>query len=354
MKKYNPKIVYAVLLALSGTPDLALAGPFVSGGSAPSVQSQPASPFVSGGSAPQCGTAGNPPCQPDSVTPSWTPPLASPAITSSGVLTAFLATGLSQSNPNSPQPPPPSCTAQGKYGGPGTSTGTYVWSGVDNTGWVLTGADCATSGEPPTSCPSGSDTGEDGSSPGSYTWNGSSWAGYGPTCTDAPQDAAQAAAALVAQQAAAQAAAALAAQQAAAAQQATALVATSAPTAAPYVAPTAAPAPYVAPTAAPAPVLESYSCSGYSGGGIGQGAGTLYPVCSTSLATAGAFTGPPVSSVLNVPATPGNVLSHATSTQEGSNTMSFAAMTPGATLTFTCYTPKTGFCVYSGSSTVPG
>ena len=239
---------------------------------------------------------------------------------------------MSQANPNSPQPPPPSCTTQGKFGGPGTSTGSYVWSGSDNTGWVLTGSNCATSPEPPTVCPSSSDTGEDGSSPGSYSWNGSTWAGYGPTCTDASADAAQAAAAqAAAQQAAAQQASALVAANNAAAQQA-------------------------ATQQAATPVLKSYSCSGYGGNGAGKGAGTLYPVCSTSLSAADAFTGNPVSSVLYNPynpGTPGNILQPATSTTEGSTNMYFDGLPSGSTLTFTCYTPKTGYCAYSGSPTVP-
>ena len=113
---------------------------------------------------------------PQSENPIWTPPLASPSVTSSGILSAFYSSSFLQSNPNSPQPVAPACT----YGGPGTSTGSYVWSGSDNTGWVLQGADCATSAQPTAaSC-------QYGGSAGSYTWNGSSWVLSGQSCNAPP------------------------------------------------------------------------------------------------------------------------------------------------------------------------
>ena len=124
-------------------------------------------PFVCGGSV----TINS---MPQSENPIWTPPLASPSVTSSGILSAFYTSNMSQANPNSPQPVAPSC----QYGGPGTSPGTYVWSGSDNTGWVLQGADCATSAQPVASC-------QYGGSPGSYTWNGSSWVLQGGNCAPA-------------------------------------------------------------------------------------------------------------------------------------------------------------------------
>ena len=56
----------------------------------------------------------------------------------------------------------------------------YVWSGSDHTGWVLTGADCATSAQPTAaSC-------QYGGSAGSYTWNGSSWVLSGQSCNAPP------------------------------------------------------------------------------------------------------------------------------------------------------------------------
>ena len=71
---------------------------------------------------------------PQSENPIWTPPLASPSVTSSGILSAFYTSNMSQANPNSPQPSVAPCPAG--YSG---SNGTYQWSGSDNTGWVLTG-----------------------------------------------------------------------------------------------------------------------------------------------------------------------------------------------------------------------
>ena len=59
---------------------------------------------------------------PQSENPIWTPPLASPSVTSSGILSAFYTSNMSQANPNSPKPVAPAC----QYGGPGTSTGSYV------------------------------------------------------------------------------------------------------------------------------------------------------------------------------------------------------------------------------------
>jgi hypothetical protein len=49
-------------------------------------------------------------------------------------LSAFLATNLSQTNPNSPRPTVAPCKSG--YSG---SNGRYHWSGKDNTGWVLIG-----------------------------------------------------------------------------------------------------------------------------------------------------------------------------------------------------------------------
>ena len=66
-------------------------------------------PFVCGGSV----TINS---MPQSENPIWTPPLASPSVTSSGILSAFYTSNMSQANPNSPQPVAPSC----QYGGPGT------------------------------------------------------------------------------------------------------------------------------------------------------------------------------------------------------------------------------------------
>ena len=84
-------------------------------------------PFVCGGSV----TINS---MPQSENPIWTPPLASPSVTSSGILSAFYTSNMSQANPNSPQPSVAPCPAG--YSG---SNGTYQWSGKDNTGWVLTG-----------------------------------------------------------------------------------------------------------------------------------------------------------------------------------------------------------------------
>ena len=84
-------------------------------------------PFVCGGSV----TINS---MPQSENPIWTPPLASPSVTSSGILSAFYTSNMSQANPNSPQPSVAPCPAG--YSG---SNGTYQWSGSDNTGWVLTG-----------------------------------------------------------------------------------------------------------------------------------------------------------------------------------------------------------------------
>jgi len=94
-------------------------------------------------------------------------------------LSAFLATGLSQSNPNSPPPPaPPAC----QFGGPGTSPGKYVWPksapNADNLGWQLQGVDCATSAQPTPTCPAGYS-----GSGGTVSWNGSSWVTSGATCS---------------------------------------------------------------------------------------------------------------------------------------------------------------------------
>ena len=76
---------------------------------------------------------------PQSENPIWTPPLASPSVTSSGILSAFYTSNMSQANPNSPQPSVAPCPSG--YSG---SNGTYVWgggatTGQDKIGWVLTG-----------------------------------------------------------------------------------------------------------------------------------------------------------------------------------------------------------------------
>lgn len=100
----------AVMLALFPVFGFAATGPFVPNGSV-TVNSMP-----------------------QSENPIWTPPLASPSVTSSGILSAFYTSNMSQANPNSPQPSVAPCPAG--YSG---SNGTYQWSGSDNTGWVLTG-----------------------------------------------------------------------------------------------------------------------------------------------------------------------------------------------------------------------
>lgn len=158
----NRILLVAIGIALGLTPLGAMAS---------STSPTASSPFVAGGSV----TVNS---MPQSENPIWTPPLASPSVTSSGLLSAFYTSNMSQANPNSPQPST-SCTAQGKFGGPGTSPGSYVWSGSDNTGWVLQGSDCATSAQPtPSAC-------QYAGSPGSYTWNGSSWVLSGGDCAPA-------------------------------------------------------------------------------------------------------------------------------------------------------------------------
>ena len=152
-------------------------------------------PFVCGGSV----TINS---MPQSENPIWTPPLASPSVTSSGILSAFYTSNMSQANPNSPQPSVAPCPAG--YSG---SNGTYQWSGKDNTGWVLTG-DTGCVAPPPPPPPPVIVQPPVVSTPAVVAVNPSA----------AAQAAAQQAAAQAAQQAAAQQAAAQAAQQAAAQQ----------------------------------------------------------------------------------------------------------------------------------------
>ena len=89
---------------------------------------------------------------PQSENPIWTPPLASPSVTSSGILSAFYTSNMSQANPNSPQPSVAACPTG--YSG---SNGTYQWSGSDNTGWVITG-DTGCVAPPPASAPAPTQT----------------------------------------------------------------------------------------------------------------------------------------------------------------------------------------------------
>lgn len=108
----NKILLMAIGMALSGIPVASEAS---------------TNPFVPNGSV----TINS---MPQSENPIWTPPLASPSVTSSGILSAFYTSNMSQANPNSPQPSVAPCPAG--YSG---SNGTYQWSGSDNTGWVLTG-----------------------------------------------------------------------------------------------------------------------------------------------------------------------------------------------------------------------
>jgi hypothetical protein len=108
----TPKILI-VLLTLSST---AYAGPFVNNPSPPKVQQQPqaVNPDIKGlcyGTQAQC-LGGL--------------PLASPTITSSGIISAFEDTHMSQENPNSPMPAVSKTCAK------------WTWSGKDNTGWQCT------------------------------------------------------------------------------------------------------------------------------------------------------------------------------------------------------------------------
>ena len=90
------------LLALSSTAALAATSPFVPNGSI-TINSMP-----------------------HSENPIWTPPLASPSITSSGILSAFWSPNMCQANPNSPMPALSATCAK------------WVWSGSDNLGWQCT------------------------------------------------------------------------------------------------------------------------------------------------------------------------------------------------------------------------
>lgn len=104
-----------ILSALT-TPVLSHAGPFIINGPVPHVMQQPLSvnperSEICHGTILQC---------PNGL------PLAEPRITSVGIISAFLATNMSQANPNSPMPALSNTCAK------------WVWSGKDNTGWVCT------------------------------------------------------------------------------------------------------------------------------------------------------------------------------------------------------------------------
>ena len=100
------------LLALSSTAALAATSPFVPNGSI-TINSMP-----------------------HSENPIWTPPLASPSITSSGILSAFWSPNMCQANPNSPMPALSATCAK------------WVWSGSDNLGWQCTAKPAQTPTQP--------------------------------------------------------------------------------------------------------------------------------------------------------------------------------------------------------------